>query len=218
MCSLIARRAALSWSLADILMQHVVQAGLACCWLHTSLLLYPAHPQQMAVQRTHGLLKQELVQAWPSLARGPLGHLWEAGLDPLDPLFLENINDPTARPVRSAPSVSDFEALLCSNGSVARTTIRISCIVVCILRAKSQRTLLPQADMGSQRWHMNAHFSTLDVCCLSTYARSQQKPHHETCMKSETMQAKEEEGESKSRLLLTSISSSPSVQRYPSAF
>ena len=39
-----------------------------------------------------------LVQAWPSLAKGPLGHLWEAGLDPLDPMFLANINDPMVRP------------------------------------------------------------------------------------------------------------------------
>ena len=42
------------------------------------------------------------MQAWPSLAKGPLGHLWEAGLDPLDPMFLANINDPTAFAVCSA--------------------------------------------------------------------------------------------------------------------
>ena len=44
------------------------------------------------------------MQAWPSLVTGPLGHLWEAGLDPLDPLFLANIQDPSPRhPVRWVP-------------------------------------------------------------------------------------------------------------------
>ena len=44
-----------------------------------------------------------LVQAWPTLVAGHLGHLWEAGLDPLDPLFLANINDPAVHLVRPAP-------------------------------------------------------------------------------------------------------------------
>ena len=44
-----------------------------------------------------------LVQAWPSLVMGPLEHLWEAGLDPLDPLFLANIIDPAHHQVCYAP-------------------------------------------------------------------------------------------------------------------
>ncbi len=47
-------------------------------------------------------LRLALLQAWPTLVAGHLGHLWEAGLDPLDPLFLANIKDPAVHLVRSA--------------------------------------------------------------------------------------------------------------------
>lgn len=53
----------------------------------------------LAVTR-HYAIGNVLLQAWPSLAKGPLGHLWEAGLDPLDPMFLANINDPIVSLVR----------------------------------------------------------------------------------------------------------------------
>ncbi|CAL5228930.1 g12159 [Coccomyxa viridis] len=56
--------------------------------------------------------QQALKQAWPSLAKGPLGHLWEAGLDPLDPLFLANINDPTALLAQEEEFQSQIDLLL----------------------------------------------------------------------------------------------------------
>ena len=64
-------------------------------------------------------------------------------MDPLDPLFLENINDPTACPVRAVPCVpnSEQKSLMRSEGSVARMSVRL----VGFLMADNERMLQPQA-------------------------------------------------------------------------
>ena len=136
------------------------------------------------------------MQAWPSLARGPLGHLWEAGLDPLDPLFLENINEPTAFWVRSPEKCL---RLLAQAGLDMRRVPGL-----CLLQQSLRGTI---AATCCQSWRL------AQGSVSAALHRSQNIDAHRIRL----MQAKEEY-QSEIDLLLHPMSSYSSDERYPSSF